>query len=70
MIETAILIKFLNGELIASKRKEVEQFLIDHPHYYDILEGLSNIQKEESNERNLETQLQQKKEKLRSRIFS
>jgi len=70
IIKTATLLKFLNGKLSSSESNQVKQFLVDHPHYYDVLEGLSNMQKEEANERDLEQQLQQKKRNMRSKIFS
>lgn len=68
MIETTTLINFLNGELSKEENNQVRQFLAEHPHYYDVLKGLSNMQKEQLGN-DLEIQLRQKKSNLRDGIF-
>jgi len=69
MLTTSTLTKFLNGELTNRERTVVQQQLIEHPHYREVLQGLSNMQQEVGSAAALEKHFQSQKNSLRAKIF-
>ena len=45
-IKTAILKKYLDDELSNSEKRRLEKYMMEHPHYFKILKGLSQLKRE------------------------